>query len=152
MPIEHGDVAAPVADEAGALQFPGDLRNAFAAYPEHAGDQFMRHDQLFARQAIKRQQQPAAKLLLDRVVPIASRRLRHLGHQCLGVAQQQALQRAAAFEFLLQQVAAQSIRMAGMLCTTAELGVVFPPMNSEMPTMPSLPTPADSAEAPDSMT
>jgi hypothetical protein len=38
------------------------------------------------------------------------------------------------------------------LCTTARLGVDSPPMNSEMPTMPSLPTTAISAEAPSSIT
>jgi hypothetical protein len=38
------------------------------------------------------------------------------------------------------------------LCTTARLGVDSPPMNSEMPTMPSCPTTAISAEAPSSIT
>src|ERR1700677_233271 len=38
------------------------------------------------------------------------------------------------------------------LCTTARLGVDSPPMNSETPTMPSLPTTAISAEAPFSIT
>jgi hypothetical protein len=38
------------------------------------------------------------------------------------------------------------------LCTTARLGVEPPPMNSEMPTMPSLPTTAISADAPFSIT
>jgi hypothetical protein len=54
-------------------------------------------------------------------------------------------------EFLLQQAAAQRYAWPAV-CTIAELGVVLPPMNSEMPTTPSLPTPADSAEAPDAMT
>ena len=40
----------------------------------------------------------------------------------------------------------------GRAYTTAELGVVSPPMNSEIPTTPSLPTPANSADAPDSIT
>ncbi len=38
------------------------------------------------------------------------------------------------------------------LWTTARLGVVSPPMNSETPTMPSLPTTAISADAPFSIT
>jgi len=38
------------------------------------------------------------------------------------------------------------------LCTTARLGVDSPPMNNEMPTTPSLPTTAISAEAPFSIT
>jgi hypothetical protein len=38
------------------------------------------------------------------------------------------------------------------LCTTARLGVVPPPMKSEIPTMPSLPTTAISAAAPSFIT
>src|SRR3569832_1134938 len=38
------------------------------------------------------------------------------------------------------------------LCTTARLGVVSPPMNNKMPSMPSFPTTAFSADAPFSMT
>jgi len=45
-------------------------------------------------------------------------------------------------------------RLASLLIIAgcAELGVVSPPMNSEIPTMPSFPTPAVSADAPDSVT
>jgi hypothetical protein len=49
-------------------------------------------------------QQPAAQLLVQRMVPVAHRRLRHLGQQRLGVAQQQALHRAGAKELVLQQL------------------------------------------------
>jgi hypothetical protein len=38
------------------------------------------------------------------------------------------------------------------LCTTARLGLVSPPMNSDMPRIRSLPTMAISADAPSSMT
>jgi hypothetical protein len=75
----------------------------------------MRHHQFLGRQSIERQQQPAAELLLDRVVPVARRSLGHLGHQRLRVAEQQALQQFAALEFLLQQAAAQAVRMTGRL-------------------------------------
>jgi hypothetical protein len=64
-PIKHFDVATAVTDQARALQFPGRFCNAFSAHAEHAGDQFLRHDQLVRRQSIERQQQPAAQLLLD---------------------------------------------------------------------------------------
>jgi hypothetical protein len=37
-------------------------------------------------------------------------------------------------------------------CTTARLGVVLPPMNKEIPTIPSFPITAISADAPFSMT
>jgi hypothetical protein len=38
------------------------------------------------------------------------------------------------------------------LCTTARLGVVSPPMKSAMPTRPSLPVTAISADAPSAST
>ena len=50
-PIKYGDVATAVADKAGVLQVPGGLRDASTAHPEHAGDQFVRHDQFIGRQA-----------------------------------------------------------------------------------------------------
>jgi hypothetical protein len=37
---------------------------------------------------IQAEQQPAVQLLVDQMVPIANSRLRHLGDQRLGVAQQ----------------------------------------------------------------
>jgi len=43
--IKDCNVAAAVTDEAGALQISGGLRNAFPSHAEHAGDQFLRHDQ-----------------------------------------------------------------------------------------------------------
>lgn len=50
--IKHGDVAATVTDKAGTLQFPGGFCNSFPAHAQHAGDQFLRHDQFVARQTI----------------------------------------------------------------------------------------------------
>jgi hypothetical protein len=81
--IEYRDVTPAIVDQAGSLQFPGGFRDSLAAHPEHAGDQFLRHDQFVARQSIERHQQPAAELLLDGMVSIAGRDLRHLGHQGL---------------------------------------------------------------------
>ena len=45
-------------------------------------------------QAVQAQQQPAAQLLVERMVAVAHRRLRHLRDQRLGVAQQQVQHRA----------------------------------------------------------
>jgi hypothetical protein len=101
-------------------------------------------------QAVQAQQQPAAQLLVQRVVAVAHRRLRHLRDQRLRVAQQQVHHRAGAVELFLHGRAQAVARPA--LCTTARLGVDSPPMKSEMPTIPSLPTTAISAEAPSSMT
>ena len=66
----------------------------------------------FDGQAIEGQQQPAAQLLLHRMVPVAGRGLGHLRDQRLGVAQQQALHQAGAIEFLLQQARSQPVTVA----------------------------------------
>jgi hypothetical protein len=93
-PVEHRDVAAVVSDQAGLLHVAGGLGDALAAHAEHVGDQFLGHDQFVGGQAVEAQQQPAAELLVERMMPVAHRRLRHLGQQGLGVAQQQMLHRA----------------------------------------------------------
>ena len=60
-------------------------------------------DSSFDCQAIEAQQQPPAQLLVDRVMPIADRRLRHLRDQRLGIAQQQMHRRTEAPELALEQ-------------------------------------------------
>jgi hypothetical protein len=55
-----------------------------APYPEHVGDQFLRHLEMFPAQAIHAQQNPPAQLLIEGVVSVANRRLRHLRDQGLG--------------------------------------------------------------------
>jgi hypothetical protein len=50
-------------------------------------------------------------LLVEGVVAVARRRLPHLGHQGLGIAQQQVRDSANAFEFALQSVHVQSIAL-----------------------------------------
>src|SRR5258706_5252902 len=92
--LEHFNSAAAIVDEACALQPASGRRDALAAHAEHAGDQLLRHDHLARADAIDRQQQPAAQLLLDEMVPVAGGRLQHLCDQRLGIAQQQALHRA----------------------------------------------------------
>jgi hypothetical protein len=44
--IEDGDPAARIADDGELLELAGRGRNAFAADPEHVGDEFLRHIQL----------------------------------------------------------------------------------------------------------
>ena len=43
-------------------------------HTEHGGDQLLRHHQFIGSAAIKRQQQPAAQALFDRMMTIARRR------------------------------------------------------------------------------
>jgi hypothetical protein len=52
-------------------------------------------DELVGRQAVEAEQQPAAQLLVERVVAVAHRGLRHLRDQRLRVAQQQVQHRPA---------------------------------------------------------
>src|ERR1700676_4042779 len=86
--IEHADPASLVTDQPGVLQLPGGFGDAFAAHAQHVGDQFLGHGEFVRLQAIETEQQPPAQLLVDRMMPIAYRRLRHLDDQRLGVAQQ----------------------------------------------------------------
>ena len=65
-------------------------------------DEFLRHRQLVGGQAIERQQQPAAQLLIHRVMPVADRGLGHLRDQCLRVTQQQQQHLPVAVELLLE--------------------------------------------------
>jgi len=121
-PIQHRDAPTAVADQACALQFPGGLRDPFAAHPEHVGDQLLRHRELVRGQPIEAEQQPAAELLVDRTMPVADRRLRHLRQQRLRIAQQQMLRRPGASELALQQLPRKPERRAGALHDGAARG------------------------------
>src|SRR6266851_1924100 len=41
--IEHRDPASPVTDQPDVLQLPGGFGDAFTAYAQHVGDQFLGH-------------------------------------------------------------------------------------------------------------
>src|SRR6202158_5835276 len=101
--IEHGDPASLVTDQPSALQLPGGFGGAFTAHAQHVGDQFLGHGELVRLQTIETQQQPAAQLLVDRMMPIAYRGLRHLCDQRLGVAQQEVHRRTETPELILKQ-------------------------------------------------
>jgi len=74
-PVQHGDVPVAVFDHPEFLQLTGGLADAFAAHAQHVGDQFLGHGQCVARQAVQRQQQPAAQLLVNRMMAVTGRRL-----------------------------------------------------------------------------
>jgi hypothetical protein len=149
--IEHCDPASLVTYQPGVLQLPGGFGDAFTAHAEHVGNQFLCHGEFVRCQTIQAQQQLLAQLLVDRMVPIADRRLRHLGDRRLGVAQQRVHRRTETLELVRDQFGLRR-KLYPALCTTARLGLVSPPMNSDMPGIPSLPTMAISADAPFSMT
>jgi hypothetical protein len=46
-------MAAPVADEAIALQFAGSSRNGFSAHSDRVGDEFVSHDQGIRRRSVE---------------------------------------------------------------------------------------------------
>ena len=109
------DLPTAVADHTESLQLARGLRDAFAAHPQHVGDQFLGHFQLVRRQPVEREQQPAAKLLVDGMVSITHRGLGHLRNQRLRVAKEQVLQTAVAIKFFLDPLARQSICEPGAL-------------------------------------
>ena len=59
-PIEHGDFAPRIPDDAQLLESAGRFRHSFAAHTEHVGDEFLCHRQLRPLQPVQAEQQPAA--------------------------------------------------------------------------------------------
>jgi hypothetical protein len=80
-------VPARIANQSCLLQCQRALSDPLAPNAEHVTDQFLRHVELVTPQSIETQQQPATELLIQRVMPIANRGLRHLRNEGLGVAQ-----------------------------------------------------------------
>ena len=113
--VQHIDVAAAVADDPRELQFERGGRDAFTAHTQQAGQQFLRHDQGFGGQTVQPQQEAAAQLLVDRVVAVADRRLRHLGDHGLGVAQQNFEHRATAVDLVLDRLRTQPVGLSRVL-------------------------------------
>ena len=64
-------------------------RHAFAAHAQHVGDQLLGHHEVGGGESVHAQQQPAAQLLIERMVAVAHGGLRHLRDERLRVAQQQ---------------------------------------------------------------
>ena len=83
-PIKNLNLAAAVTDDAEFLQLSGRFGDAFAPDSQHIGNQFLCHYQMIAAQAVERQQKPAAKLLINAVVPVTDCGLCHLGDPRLG--------------------------------------------------------------------
>ena len=65
-------------------------------------------------QSIETEQKPSAQLLVQRMVPVAHRRLRHLRDQRLGIAQQQ-VQHRCPVELVLDHTRFQAQALAGAL-------------------------------------
>ena len=54
-PVEHGNVAAPVLDQPSRLELACGFGDAFAAYPQHVGEQLVRHRHHVGGQPIEAQ-------------------------------------------------------------------------------------------------
>ncbi|MNL28984.1 hypothetical protein D3C87_1506540 [compost metagenome] len=102
-------MTASIPNEASLLQMAGGLRDAFAPHAQHVGDQLLRHDQFVGLQPVQAEQKPPAKLLVQRVMAVAHRRLGHLRQQCLRVSKQQMLHGPAPVEFVFQGLPLQLI-------------------------------------------
>jgi hypothetical protein len=76
--FEHGYLAARATNEVGIPGLPRCLCNNIPAHAKHVRDELPSHRQLISGESIQAQQQPRAQLLVDEVVAIANRRLRHL--------------------------------------------------------------------------
>ena len=149
--IHDRNAAACITNQPSLLQLECGLRHPFATHAEHVGNQFLRHHQICARQAVQAQQQPAAQLLVERMMAVTHRCLRHLRDQRLGIAKQKARDRAESLKLIFHELRFQLEAFARALHDRAA-GRGIAAMNNEMPTMPSLPTTAISPESPFSFT
>lgn len=52
-PVKHRDMTTAVTNQTSVLQFPGGLRDAFAAHSERTGNQFLRYGQFIRGRSVK---------------------------------------------------------------------------------------------------
>ena len=69
--INHGDVPASIADDAAVMQFTDFFGDGLTTYTEHGGNCFLGDLEITRRLTVKTGQQPAAELLVYRMVPVA---------------------------------------------------------------------------------
>ncbi len=78
-------MAAPIFDQTGALQKPGDFGYPSPAGAEHLRKKLVGEIEFVAFDAIVRDQKPATATLFDSVEPVTSGQLRDLGEERLNV-------------------------------------------------------------------
>jgi hypothetical protein len=69
-----------ISNDARLLQNHRPFPHGLPRYTEHVGNQLLRHDEFGTGQSIQAQQEPATKLLLQRMMFIASRPNRRHAH------------------------------------------------------------------------
>jgi len=122
--VQDSDPAVVVVNQATLLKRAGCFVRFFRLNAQHVSDQLVGHDDLTGRRAVKRHQDPATQLLLDRVVAVAGGSLDHLGDQCGNIHQKKATQGPMLSEFLPQNFALEPIGMAGVLYDGAAFGLM----------------------------
>jgi hypothetical protein len=72
LPVNYRNSSANVFNQFSLRQFLSRQRNAFAAHTEHIGDKVVRHYQFIRVNPVVDKQQPAAKLLFNRMQTVAN--------------------------------------------------------------------------------
>lgn len=116
-------------------------------HAEHVGDQLLRHNEFVALQPVQAQKQPTAQLLIEEWCRLQTAVCAICVISAWVYRSSKVQDRSIPVELLLKHLRLEP-EARPVLCTTARLGVDSPPMKSEMPTVPSLPTTAISADAP----
>jgi hypothetical protein len=98
-PVQHRNMASSAIDQSGFLQIAGGLCYALPADTQHFGNQLVRHDQLVSRYPVEAQQEEPAKLLVNRMIPIADCGLSQLRDKRLCITEQEVEQRTARTRF-----------------------------------------------------
>jgi hypothetical protein len=75
--IQDRDAPPTITDRPELLELSGCIRNSFAPHLQHVGNELVRHQDLVRRESVERKQQQSAQLLIDAVMAIAYRCLRH---------------------------------------------------------------------------
>lgn len=102
--VHEVDAPTGVPDQTRCLQGASCFGHGLAAYAQHGRDRFLGHGQLLVVEPVKHQQQPAAQMLVQRVLTVAHRRLRDLGQLGLHEQQQLAHDRPGVGRFSFEQI------------------------------------------------
>jgi hypothetical protein len=129
--IRHRDTPTGVADNPEILKVACGFGHTFAPHAEHVRDELLRHGQCSAWQPIQGEQQSAAELLVETVVPVADRGLGYLRQQRLRIAQQKTVHLSIAVKLFLDASSQQPKRVAGASYDYAARGGVTAHEQSE---------------------
>ena len=124
--VDDRDDPPPVVDQAGGLKLSGRFGDPLPTHPHQVGDHLLSDLQPIARYQVETEEQPAAQLLIHRVVPVAENILGNLGEQGLGIAQGQPMQAHALVELPAQHFGPQAIGLPRTLHHHLVIGCLSP--------------------------